>query len=643
MHTFRTIVGMKKTLYLILYVLGDIFATAFSTVFCWALRNNLQFDANITPTTLLTFFAISSVLTVICGIIFRIYYTEWEFVGVDEILSIGFSVVTFTAVQLVVQQLVSIGSIKAPLLFTKSIILSLGAFMFMIQTAVRCIPRIYRWFIINNGKDKDLKRAVVIGAGNTGAAIVRRLKQDRSEGILPVAYIDNDPAKLGMRINGVKVVGALDELNDIVTQYHAHMIIISLHNLSEDVMSEVIRVCSATNLNVKLYRDLGDADEVEGKSKLKDFNIEDLLFRPMVKPDMKDVEDFVNGKTVLVTGGAGSIGSELCRQVLSFGCKKLYIFDIHENGLFDLDAELKGKYGGRYELRLGSIRDKNRIDSVLSEQHFDIVIHAAAHKHVPMMEINPVEAVKNNVFGTRNVILSCTENGVDRFVMISTDKAVHPKNIMGATKRVCELLVKAYDGVGGCDMCAVRFGNVLGSNGSVIPTFRRQIEAGGPVTVTHKDITRFFMTIPEAVSLVLCAGKRAKGGEIFVLNMEKPIRIYDLAVNMIRLSGLEPERDIKIEFTGLRPGEKLYEELSFDNEDVTGTDHARIFVVGDNRGDKTELEHSLSVLREKVLGDENEDSICKSVFTLIGENIDENGNDSSKLHATIKVGEGVKQ
>lgn len=642
MHTFCTIISMKKTLYIGLYVLGDVFATAFSTVFCWALRNNLHFDEVITPVTLLMFFLFSATLAIVCGLLFRIYYTEWEYVGVEEIMAVGFSVVTFTALQLVTQQLVSSGVVRAPLLFTKSIIFSFGAIMFMVQTALRCIPRLYRWFVINNGKDKDLKRAVIVGAGVTGAGIVRRLKQDRSEGILPVAYIDNDPAKRGMRINGVKVVGSLDELHDVIGKYHVHMIIISLHNLSEDVMSEVIRACSATNLSVKLYRDLGDADEVEGKPRLKDFNIEDLLFRPMVKPDMKDVEEFVNGKTVLVTGGAGSIGSELCRQVLNFGCKKLYIFDIHENGLFDIDAELKGKYGGRYELRLGSIRDKDRIDSVLSEQHFDIVIHAAAHKHVPMMEINPVEAVKNNVFGTRNVILSCTEHGVGRFVMISTDKAVHPKNIMGATKRVCELLVKAYDGVGGCEMCAVRFGNVLGSNGSVIPTFRKQIAAGGPVTVTHKDITRFFMTIPEAVSLVLCAGKRANGGEIFVLNMEKPIRIYDLAVNMIRLSGMEPERDIKIEFTGLRPGEKLYEELSFDSEDVIGTDHARIYVVGEQGRDMAELENAIHDLRSKVIDGVGEDDICKSVFTLIGENIEENGNDASKLHAPIKVGEGVK-
>ncbi|MBQ8696341.1 MAG: polysaccharide biosynthesis protein, partial [Clostridia bacterium] len=555
---------------------------------------------------------------------------------------IGFSVITFTAVQLILQQLVSSGILVAPLLFTKSILVSFGAIMFMLQTAIRCIPRIYRWFLINNSKDKDLKRALVIGAGNTGAAIVRRLKDDRSEGILPVAFIDDDVSKHGIRISGVKVAGTLEDLPEVVSKYHAMMIIISLHNLSDSALSEVIRVCSATGLTVKLYKDLSDADADSVSHRLKDFNVEDLLFRPMVKPDMQDVEAFVNGKTVLVTGGAGSIGSELCRQVLNFGCKKLYIFDIHENGLFDIDAELKKKYAGRYELRLGSIRDKARVDSVLSEARFDIVIHAAAHKHVPMMEINPIEAVKNNVFGTRNVIRSCTEHGVGRFVMISTDKAVHPTNIMGATKRVCELMVKAYDGVSGCEMCAVRFGNVLGSNGSVIPTFRRQIAEGGPVTVTHKDITRFFMTIPEAVSLVLCAGKRAKGGEIFVLNMEKPIRIYDLAVNMIRLSGMEPERDIKIEFTGLRPGEKLYEELSFANEDVTGTDHTRIYVVGDVGRCRESLDSDIDALVSSITYGSSPDGICDSVFRLIGENIKENGNDSSKLHATIKVGEGVK-
>lgn len=628
---------MKKTVYPLLYILGDICATAFATVFCWALRSNLRLDEHITLSRLGEFFLLSSLLVVVCGFIFRIYYAQWEHVGVEEILNVGLCVVCITVVELIAQQFMKMTEFTVEPLFTKSILVAFGALVFMAMTAIRCIPRICRWAQINLTGRKNARRAIIIGAGSTGAAIISRMRTDKDGDIAPVALIDNDEAKHGMRVGGVKVYGSLSALRQVIEKTYAKMIIISLHNLPDGEMNELIRVCSGTGLPVKVYRELDDAGS--GRKVLKDFNIEDLLFRPMVKPDMQDVEEFVNGKTVLVTGGAGSIGSELCRQVLAFGCKKLYIFDIHENGLFDIDAELKQKFSGRYELRLGSIRDKERIDEVLSEERFDIVIHAAAHKHVPMMEINPVEAVKNNVFGTRNLIRSSTEHSVKRFVQISTDKAVHPKNIMGATKRVCELLVKAYDGVGGCEMCAVRFGNVLGSNGSVIPTFRKQIAAGGPVTVTHKDITRFFMTIPEAVSLVLCAGKRAKGGEVFVLNMEKPIRIYDLAVNMIRLSGKEPGRDIKIEFTGLRPGEKLYEELSFDSERVSGTDHSRIYVVGDESTERSLLDAEIDELSLLVSDAADSAVICDAVFGLIGENIDENGNDKTKLHAGIAVGE----
>ena len=628
---------MKK-LRVLLYITADILSCAATVVIMWALRSNFETGGICTLQNLACYFGAAAFLTVIAGFVFKTYYSQWRHIGFSEVIRIILSVCAVTFALLVLQ-LSSLHGGAAPFfrIFTKSVTASFAAFMFLFEVGIRCIPRAFTYLTSRmlRGEEKRT-RAVIIGAGYSGAAIAGRLSEDKEEKIEPVAFIDDDPQKKGLLICGVKVYGEVSELNEIVKKCDAQMIIISLRNLSDGDMNRLVASCAETGLPIKVYRGVGDMSD---KAKLKEVSVEDLLFRDMVKPDMDDVESFVAGKTILVTGGAGSIGSELCRQVLSFGCKKLYIFDIHENGLFDIDAELKKKYEGRYVLRLGSIRDKERIDRVLAEEHFDIVIHAAAHKHVPMMEINPVEAVKNNVFGTRNVIMSCTEHGVGKFVMISTDKAVHPKNIMGATKRACELMVKTYSGKGGCEMCAVRFGNVLGSNGSVIPTFRKQIAAGGPVTVTHKDITRFFMTIPEAVSLVLCAGRRARGGEIFVLNMEKPIRIYDLAVNMIRLSGKEPDKDIKIVFTGLRPGEKLYEELSFASEDVSATDHARIFTVNSKKHDYgDELGKYLPRLRAMIDDNCDEREIYSAVFSLIDENIDENGNDESKLHAAIAVG-----
>ena len=312
---------------------------------------------------------------------------------------------------------------------------------------------------------------------------------------------------------------------------------------------------------------------------LRDVEIEDLLGRDAIKLDNKNINSLIKDNTVLVTGGGGSIGSELCRQIIKYNPERLIILDIYENNLYDIELELKSNYPkAKIEAIVGSVRDKNRLEYVFSEYKPQLVFHAAAHKHVPLMENNPLEAIKNNIFGTYNVVNCADKYNVERFVLISTDKAVNPTNIMGASKRVCEMIVQAKNKISKTEYVAVRFGNVLGSNGSVIPLFKKQISAGGPVTVTHKEITRFFMTIPEAVGLILQAVTYAKGGEIFVLDMGEPVKIYDLAVSLIKLSGLEPEVDIPIQITGLRPGEKLYEELLMAEEGLTATKHDKIFV-----------------------------------------------------------------
>ncbi len=344
---------------------------------------------------------------------------------------------------------------------------------------------------------------------------------------------------------------------------------------------------------------------------------EDLLFRDSVKADMSAVSEYIRGKRVLVTGGAGSIGSEICRQVLEYGCSYLVAMDINENGLFYLRGDLLEDFSeDRFCVRVGSVRDKVRMDYLFARHNFDIVFHAAAHKHVPLMEENIFEAVKNNVFGTKNTIECCIEHKVGRFVLISTDKAVNPTNIMGATKRIAELLVRRYSGGGGCEMSAVRFGNVLGSNGSVIPSFRRQIESGGPVTVTHRDAMRYFMTVSEAVSLVLNAGMMANGGEIFILDMGKPVSIYELACNMIELAGLTPGKDIEIRFTGLRPGEKMFEELKLDSESCAGTTNDKIFVM--HTADPTEkTDADISRLEALIAEDCGEQALRNAVFETI--------------------------
>jgi FlaA1/EpsC-like NDP-sugar epimerase len=442
------------------------------------------------------------------------------------------------------------------------------------------------------------RRIVVFGAGEAGEFLISKL--DRSQELVkPVVFIDDDENLIGKRVRGIRVYGDRSKLKEAIKRYNADEVIVAVPTASRELLKYVVNVCSECRCRIRRYGTIDDVD-LENAS-VSNINFEDLLRRSSVNLKMESISRFIKGKTVMITGGAGSIGSELCRQVMSFGCEKLIIFDINENGLFFIDNELKDVYGsGRHITVLGSIRDEARLDEVLTKYKPELIFHAAAHKHVPMMEINPKESIKNNVFGTINVAKAAIAHGVEKFILISTDKAVNPANIMGASKRIAELSIQMLDKNSDTDFAAVRFGNVLGSNGSVVPYFQKQINEGGPVTVTHPDMRRYFMTIPEAVQLVLDAGAMANGGEIFVLDMGEPVKIYDLACDMIRLSGYEPNVDIKIEFTGLRPGEKLFEEISLADEDVDKTGNDKIVSMKPVAYDYDELRAHLDDLKETI-------------------------------------------
>lgn len=547
------------------------------------------------------------------GLLCGTYDSLWSYMGFDEMFrQLGAACVS--ALVLFVIKLIGAVPISG------SIVVIYCVLVFLFTTAVRGLSRFRRWcdvrWEIHTGKSLP---AVVVGAGNAGSVVIRRLQNSPMEGFYPVALVDDDLQKIGRRISGIPVAGPIDHIEKVCDKFGAKQIVIAIPTATEEQLNRIHKCCAMTKLPVKLFQNVNDIDEYfRGNRKaLRDISIEDLLFRDTVKPNMTPVYEFLKGKCVLVTGGVGSIGSEICRQVLKHGCSHLVIFDIHENGLFAINEELKELYpADRYSLCVGSVRDQKRLAELMERFHPDIVFHAAAHKHVPMMELNPMEAIKNNVFGTKYVLDACAAYGVKRFILISTDKAVNPTNIMGATKRMAELLVQSMNGQGGCEMAAVRFGNVLGSNGSVVPTFRKQIEAGGPVTVTDKEMRRYFMTIPEAVSLVLSAGTLAKGGEIFVLDMGKPIKIYDLACSMIRLAGYEPEKDIPIKIIGLRPGEKLFEEIALDGESVDATSHEQIFVMRGNRPDPDHVLSAVSALCQP-LDEHRMDDAKQMVFQII--------------------------
>ena len=449
--------------------------------------------------------------------------------------------------------------------------------------------------------DEHSKKVLVVGAGSAASMLIRDIPRNEKLNFQIVGLVDDDPAKQSATIGGYNVIGNRDDIPSICKRHHIDEIFLAMPSASATDKNEIMDICSRTKAKIKIVPALDQAISSEGSGigKVRNIRIEDLLDRQPIVLDNKEISDYIENRVVMVTGGGGSIGSELCRQIMKYKPQTLVVVDIYENNAYDLQMELNRHYPDNPPVVLiASVRDMDRLETIFDEYKPYIVFHAAAHKHVPLMEQSPTEAIKNNVFGTFNVAMCADKYGVKRFVMISTDKAVNPTNIMGATKRMCELIVQSMQKISTTEFVAVRFGNVLGSNGSVIPLFKKQIEEGGPVTVTHKDITRFFMTIPEAAQLVLQAASYAKGGEIFVLDMGKPVKIYDLAKNIIRLSGHTPNVDINIEVTGLRPGEKLFEELLMNEEGLAKTRHEKIFIGAPSDITMEELRPSLDMLRK---------------------------------------------
>ncbi len=530
---------------------------------------------------------------------FRLYRTLWSFAGPDELARIFIASILLGLLQLI---LILLNLMELPVSFP----ILFSMLLFIATTVVRFSYRFLRR-VRDRLSSRSQRRTMLIGAGAAGALVLREFQNSSLSQNKVVCIIDDDPNKKGRNLMGVPIVGSRDTIEAMVDKYSISEIILAIPTLGAQAKKDIWDICSRTGCKFKqmpgIYQLANGEVTIQA---IRDIDIEDLLQRDVIRVDMGGLSDLICGKTVMVTGGGGSIGSELCRQLAGYKPKDLVIFDIYENNAYAIEQELKTNYPDlKTHVLIGSVRDEKRMDAVMAEYRPAMVYHAAAHKHVPLMETSPLEAVKNNVFGTYNTARAAAKYGVEHFVLISTDKAVNPTNVMGASKRICEMVVQSMAGTSDTCFAAVRFGNVLGSNGSVIPLFREQIKKGGPVTVTHPEITRFFMTIPEAVTLVLQAGAFAKGGEIFVLDMGQPVKISDLARNMIRLSGFEPDVDIPIVYTGLRPGEKLYEELLMDEEGLQKTANDLIYIGQKIDFDVDEFHAQLEALRELTEGQES--------------------------------------
>lgn len=535
----------------------------------------------------------------ICGL----YSSLWRYASVDELFKVILSVTLGSIINFFLLSIIGpdyIFSIHASTWMFN--LLFIGGSRFAYRGLRRVIHNHYR-------KDIKQKNVLIYGAGDAGALVIKELRSHPEMGLHPVVMIDDDPSKHKRSVNGIPIFGGRWHLASAIAKYSVEEILIALPAATRQETKEIIDLCKDTGCKLKTLP--GVYELINGQvdvKKIRDVEIEDLLGRDPIKLDNKEISEYLRGEVVLVTGGGGTIGSELCRQISNFNPKKLIIFDIYENNAYYLQLELQKKYPQlNLEVLIGSVRDKRRLDSIFKTYRPSVVFHAAAHKHVPLMEDSPMEAIKNNVFGTINVAETAKQYRAKKFVLISTDKAVNPTNIMGATKRIAEMAIQLMDRHSRTEYVAVRFGNVLGSNGSVIPVFKEQIVQGGPVTVTHPDIIRYFMTIPEASQLVLQAGAMAKGGEIFILDMGEPVKILDLAKDLIRLSGFIPDVDIKIEFTGLRPGEKLYEELLIAEEGLQATKHEKILISKPLDHNYQEFMKELAKLKEVMIGDSNQD------------------------------------
>ena len=569
------IVAPNKRVSIGFFVCADVIIAAISVIMPFVFRFGIF---NITgPVSALFLDAalkwlpLDAFILVCVNAILKLYNRVWAFASVTEMYDCIKSAVITEAVYIVYKMLLGIHMFRSYYPFNFLI-------MLMLLGVSRLMVRFLRGIEKRRNREGGVRNVMIVGGG---AAATMLLKEYQLGGrnIKVRCIIDDNPDKKGKRLGDVPIIGGREEIVDAADRYGIDEIVIAIPSASPATLRDLIAICQETKASVKRLPEIARTLTDSLSASVRDVNYEDLLGRDSVVIRNPELHEYVAGKTVMVTGGGGSIGSELCRQIIANDPGRLVIVDIYENTTYELEVELRRFYPqGDIEVLIASVRDYDRMETIFKKYKPDIIYHAAAHKHVPLMETSPNEAVKNNCLGTLNMIKLADKYKVKRFVMISTDKAVRPTNVMGATKRICEMLVQVYNNRSKTEFVAVRFGNVLGSNGSVIPLFLRQIEAGGPVTLTHREITRFFMTIPEAVSLVLTAGLMAKGGEIFVLDMGDPVKIYDLACALIRMKGYEPEKDIRIDVVGLRPGEKLYEELLMDEEGLQDTDNKKIHI-----------------------------------------------------------------
>lgn len=534
----------------------------------------------------------------LCGFLWasKSYDSLWRYAETDEYISLIFMGGLAYVVYFLIQKKLPIPKIPSVLslcIYSMSLLLMMTA---------RFIYRKYRMKVTSRNQGKKV-RCAIIGAGNAGVALLNEMKNNVSNHYQPVCFFDDDPEKVGKFIHGIEVKGKIDMMPLLLRNTMVTEIIFAIPSANPIRRKEILEMCSTLHCHVKVLPDSFAAVQSENLTQnVRNVKIDDLLGRERVVFNNQEVFGFLQDKVIMVTGGGGSIGSELCRQIAKRGPKRLIVVDIYENNAYDLQQELKMEYGNKLDLKveIASVRDREKVRELVGYYRPQIIFHAAAHKHVPLMEECPEEAVKNNVFGTYNVVHAADEFGVDKFVLISTDKAVNPTNVMGATKRFCEMILQSMKGRSHTEYAAVRFGNVLGSNGSVIPLFRRQIEAGGPVTITDKRIIRYFMTIPEAAQLVLEAGAMAGSSEVFVLDMGQPVKILDLAENLIKLSGYVPYVDIDIVETGLRPGEKLYEELLMKSDGLMKTTSSKIFIERQQEISQEEMDEKLDILHKAL-------------------------------------------
>lgn len=575
----------------------------------------LRFDGNI-PTFFINNFKKYILAIVLIKVVvfylFNFYKIYWKVASIEELVNLAFGVFTPNFIIF----LYVLANRKFPL----SVIGISAILDFLLIGFTRFVLR-YR---SDKSKSCDSVNSIennimIVGAGEAGILLLDEYRKHPNLGQV-TSFIDDDEEKKGQYIKGIQVDGSINEIPHIVNKKKIDEIILAIPSLDDEDRKYILDTCTKTNKKVKVLP--GIYEIIDGKfdvSKIRDVEIEDLLGRDSIKLDQSSLAGMIEDRTILVTGGGGSIGSELCRQISKYKPKKLVILDIYENNAYSIQMELERKYGKNLDLEvvIESIRDRERMEYIFNLYRPDIVFHAAAHKHVPLMEDSYISAIKNNVFGTKNLLEISDKYQVKKFVNISTDKAVNPTNIMGATKRIIEIMLQTINSHSATDYVAVRFGNVLGSNGSVIPLFKKQINDGGPVTVTHPDIIRYFMTIPEACQLVLQAGAIAKGGEIFILDMGEPVKILDLAENLISLSGLVPYKDIDIVFTGLRPGEKLYEELLLNLENSDKTSFEKIYIEKPEEHNTEELEKNLENLRQLGNSDASKDEIIKAIEKIV--------------------------